>query len=66
MSRTTTISRFVFYLNSFFLVMLLFSVPYLEWGSAASVAATLSMIPIVLTFVLVYIVTRKELTVLDR
>jgi len=66
MSRTTAITRFVFYVNSFFLVIILFSFRFLEWGSPASVAATLSMIPIVLTFVLVYIVTRKELSVLDR
>jgi len=66
MSRTTAITRFVFYVNSFFLVIILFSFRFLEWGSPASVAATLSMIPIALTFVLVYIVTRKELSVLDR
>ncbi|MFB6228112.1 MAG: hypothetical protein ABEH88_05955 [Halobacteriales archaeon] len=65
MSRTTTISRFVFYMNSFFLIVIVFSFQFIEWGSAASVVATLSMIPIVLTFVLVFIVTRKQIDVFD-
>lgn len=65
MSRTRKISRAVFYLNSFFLLMLVFSFQFIEWGSAASVAATMSMIPIALTFVLVFIVTRKQLSVFD-
>jgi hypothetical protein len=66
MGRTTKITRFVFYLNSFFLLVILFSLQFIEWGSPASVAAVLSMIPIALTFVLVYVVTQKELNVLDR
>lgn len=65
MGRVGRISRFVFYINLFFLIMLVFSFRFIEWGSAASVAATLSVIPIFLTFILVFIVTRKRIDVID-
>ena len=65
MARIAPIYRFVFYINSFFLVMLVFSFRFIDWGSPASVAATLSVIPIFLTFLLVFIVTRTRLDVVD-
>jgi len=65
MSRTTQITRAVFYLNSVFLVLLLFSFRFVDPGSAAHVAAVLSMIPILLTFVFVFILTHNQWDPLD-
>lgn len=49
MNRSSGILRFVFSVNLLFLIILMFSFPFLSFGSASFIAATMAMVPVLLS-----------------
>lgn len=65
MRRTPQVLKLVFAFNVVFLLLFLGSIPHVESGSGAHVASILALIPIVLIFVLLAILTYVEIDIFD-
>jgi hypothetical protein len=65
MNPSSAILRFVLSVNLLFLIILLFSFPFLTFGSASFVAATLALVPVLLSIAISSLLAYYEYNLFD-